>query len=56
MKGSKSLRQFINRMRRKYGKKNGNLPRHFFDHPSFEVEDETNKNNYKRHKEKNKRD
>jgi hypothetical protein len=56
MKASKSLRNWINKQRSKFGKKNGNLPKHWFDHPSFEVSDDKNKNNYKRHKEKHKRD
>jgi len=50
MKDEKSTKRQIAKMRSRYGKKNGVIPWMYFDHPSWE--DDNNKNHYIRTREK----
>jgi hypothetical protein len=52
MKASKEFRRIINRLRKKYGKKNGVIKSQFLDHPEYEMMEAKDKNIYTR---KNKR-
>lgn len=49
---SKEFRDWTNKMRKKYAKKNGVIPLMYFDDYIMEKEWNSSKKNYKRHKSK----
>ena len=50
MKAPKEYRNWVNWMRKHYGKKNGCIKSFFFDNPCMEIKWNNSKKNYKRKK------
>jgi hypothetical protein len=48
MRTSKEFRKIVNRLRKKYGKKNGVIKSQFLDHPEYELMGAKNKHAYTR--------
>jgi len=48
---SAEMKRLKNGLRKKYGKKNGSICRHLFDHPIYEIQDDKNCKAYRRTRE-----
>lgn len=48
MKAPREIKRWINRLRKKYGKKNGVVSSALFDSPEYEIKLDKSKKNYKR--------
>lgn len=48
MQGPREIRRWVNRLRKRFGKKNGVVSCALFDMPDYEIKAETSKRKYKR--------